>query len=161
MDRQLGQTGKDCFDAILAKDMAAGSLVNQLDELLGAILPKTVKHPPYKSNLRSLVTTNSGRWGYVSQGAERVRTYDIASIATLAGPLKVKVRHAKNWNFEPAINSLISRVPAHEHDGHCGPGISILARKWNYRHLAWWTTSPKSWMCHYSLDLYLSVGHFP
>ena len=42
---RLGETGKDCYDAILAKDIhALGSSLNHCMECWEALLPHTVRH---------------------------------------------------------------------------------------------------------------------
>ena len=44
--RRLGQTGKDCYDAILARDAKAlGASMNECMKCWEAILPHTVRHP--------------------------------------------------------------------------------------------------------------------
>ena len=44
--RRLGQTGKDCYDAILRRDVKAlGASMNECMKCWEAILPHTVRHP--------------------------------------------------------------------------------------------------------------------
>lgn len=54
--QRLGQTGKDCFDAILARDVQAlGASFNACMACWEAILPRTVRHPALKVDLIALL----------------------------------------------------------------------------------------------------------
>jgi hypothetical protein len=54
--RRLGQTGRDCFTAILARDLAAlGHSFNECMRCWEAILPHTVRHPTISTDLMSLL----------------------------------------------------------------------------------------------------------
>lgn len=55
--RRLGQTGKDCYDAILARDIRAlGASMNECMECWEAILPHTVRHPAIAIDLKALLS---------------------------------------------------------------------------------------------------------
>ena len=54
--RRLGQTGKDCYDAILAKDLRGlGESMNECMRCWEAILPGTVRHSTIKMDLVGLL----------------------------------------------------------------------------------------------------------
>jgi hypothetical protein len=54
--RRLGQTGKDCYDAILARDVAAlGASMNECMLCWEAILPHTVRHPTITVDLLGIL----------------------------------------------------------------------------------------------------------
>lgn len=54
--RRLGQTGKDCFAAILAQDVAAlGRSFNECMQCWESLLPHTVRHPTLTVDLRALL----------------------------------------------------------------------------------------------------------
>ena len=54
--RQLGQTGKDCYQAILAKDIKAlGKSMNDCMDCWATLLPHVVKHPTLELDLVALL----------------------------------------------------------------------------------------------------------
>jgi len=54
--RRLGQTGKDCYGAILARDVRAlGASMNECMECWEAILPHAVRHPAIAIDLKALL----------------------------------------------------------------------------------------------------------
>jgi len=54
--QRLGQTGKDCYDAIMARDVAAlGASFNDCMACWEAILPRTVRHPAVQLDLLGLL----------------------------------------------------------------------------------------------------------
>jgi hypothetical protein len=54
--RRLGQTGKDCYDAILARDAEAlGASLNECMACWEAILPHTVRHPSLSVDLLGIM----------------------------------------------------------------------------------------------------------
>ena len=53
---RLGQTGADCYDAILARDVSSlGASMNQCMECWEAILPHTVRHPTVTTDLLGIM----------------------------------------------------------------------------------------------------------
>ena len=61
--RRLGQTGKDCFAAILAKDIhALGAAMNECMKCWEAILPQTVQHPTIEMDLKALLSHCQSRY---------------------------------------------------------------------------------------------------
>jgi hypothetical protein len=91
--QRLGQSGRDCYDAILAKDAAAlGTSMNESMLCWEAILPHTVRHPTITLDLMAM-------WEYYR------RTYEgamysgcgggymyVVSEKTVPGGFRVKVR---------------------------------------------------------------------
>jgi hypothetical protein len=54
--RRLGRSGKDCFNAILAKDaMALGASMNECMLCWEAVLPHTVVHPLLRVDLKAFL----------------------------------------------------------------------------------------------------------
>ncbi|HTS69867.1 MAG TPA: hypothetical protein VMO17_12880 [Terriglobia bacterium] len=61
--RRLGQSGKDCYDAILAKDARAlGSSMNECMRCWEAILPGTVRHPAISVDLMGILNYYQSRY---------------------------------------------------------------------------------------------------
>lgn len=61
--RRLGQSGKDCFDAILAKDIGAlGASMNECMRCWEAILPHTVRHPTITTDLLTILGHYQARY---------------------------------------------------------------------------------------------------
>jgi len=61
---RLGQSGKDCYDAILAKDMPGlGQSMNESMRCWNEILPHTVQHPSINIDLMGLLTHYQQRYG--------------------------------------------------------------------------------------------------
>ena len=61
--RRLGQSGKDCYAAILAKDAAAlGASMNECMQCWEAILPCTVRHPSIRLDLVSILNHYQSRY---------------------------------------------------------------------------------------------------
>lgn len=54
--RRLGRSGRECFEAILAKDvMALGASFNECMECWEVILPNTVRHPTIETDLKAIL----------------------------------------------------------------------------------------------------------
>jgi hypothetical protein len=61
--RRLGQSGKDCFDAILRKDQKdLGASMNTCMRCWEALLPYTVRHPAFKVDLLALLDYYQSRY---------------------------------------------------------------------------------------------------
>ena len=61
--RRLGETGRKCFDAIIARDAAAlGGTMNSCMECWEAILPNTVRHPALTVDLKALLASYQSRY---------------------------------------------------------------------------------------------------
>jgi hypothetical protein len=61
--RRLGQTGKDCYDAIVRRDLGAlAASMNSCMECWEAILPHTVRHPTISIDLKGLLASFQSRY---------------------------------------------------------------------------------------------------
>ncbi len=61
--RRLGQTGKDCYEAILCRDVnALAASMNLCMECWEAILPHTVRHPAIRIDLKALLAHFQSRY---------------------------------------------------------------------------------------------------
>ena len=93
--RRLGQTGKECFDAIVAKDaQGLGASMNACMECWEAILPHTVRHPTIPIDLVAILGTYQARYaGAMYSGCGGGYIY-VVSQEPVPGSLRVKVRTA-------------------------------------------------------------------
>jgi hypothetical protein len=89
---RLGQTGKDCFDAIVRRDLAAfGDSLNECMACWEAILPHTVKHPALKVDLLGILHYYQQRYaGAMYSGCGGGYLY-VASDVPVPGAMSVKV----------------------------------------------------------------------
>ena len=94
---ELGQTGKDCFDAIVHRDIAAlGQSMNRCMECWAALLPHVVEHPTIAMDLMAVLRQYQSRYaGAMYSGCGGGYLY-IASEESVPGALKVKIRLAKD-----------------------------------------------------------------
>ena len=61
--RELGESGRECFEAILNKDVRRlGASMNQCMRCWEAILPHTVKHPTINIDLKAILACFQGRY---------------------------------------------------------------------------------------------------
>jgi hypothetical protein len=90
---QLGQTGKDCFEAILAKDMQAlGDSMNKCMECWEAILPGTVRHRTINLDLMAILGHYQKRYfGAMYSGCGGGYIY-VVSDELVPGGFQVKVK---------------------------------------------------------------------
>lgn len=93
--RRLGQSGKDCYAAILAKDgRALGASMNECMRCWEAILPCTVKHPAIRVDLLAILNHYQSRYyGAMYSGCGGGYLY-VVSEAPVPGSLRVQVRTA-------------------------------------------------------------------
>jgi hypothetical protein len=91
--RRLGQSGKDCFAAILAKDARAlGASMNECMRCWEAILPGTVRHPAISVDLLSILNYYQSRYaGAMYSGCGGGYLY-VVSEEPVPGALHVQVR---------------------------------------------------------------------
>jgi hypothetical protein len=91
--RRLGQSGKDCFDAIVRGDLASfGASLNECMECWEAILPQTVRHPALKVDLLGILHYYQQRYpGAMYSGCGGGYLY-VASEEPVPGSICVKVR---------------------------------------------------------------------
>ena len=91
--RRLGQTGKDCFDAILSKDASAlGKSMTECMVCWETILPCTVRHPLITLDLVSILSYYQRRYcGAMYSGCGGGYIY-VVSEEPVPGGFPVKVR---------------------------------------------------------------------
>lgn len=93
--RRLGQTGKDCYAAIVARDLAGfGRSMSECMRCWEAILPATVSHPSVTVDLRGILTAyQSVSAGAMYSGCGGGYLY-VASRDPVPGGFRVTVRNA-------------------------------------------------------------------
>lgn len=93
--RRLGQSGEDCYDAILRRDIKAlGASVNECMACWEAILPCTVKHPTLSVDLCGLLAHYQSRYaGAMYSGCGGGYLY-VVSEEPVPGTFRVQVRYA-------------------------------------------------------------------
>ncbi|HSW48833.1 MAG TPA: hypothetical protein VLH09_01600, partial [Bryobacteraceae bacterium] len=91
--RRLGQSGKDCYSAILAKDI--GRLAASMNDCMScweSILPQTVRHPAIKIDLAGILRYYQSRYGGAMYSGCGGGYLMVASEEPVPGSLHVKVR---------------------------------------------------------------------
>ena len=90
---RLGQSGKDCYDAIVTKDLVAlGAAMNECMQCWQAILPHTVAHPTIKLNLKMILDHYQSRYaGAMYSGCGGGYIY-VVSEEPVPGAFRVKVK---------------------------------------------------------------------
>lgn len=93
--RRLGQSGKDCYDAIVQRDLAGlGASMNESMRCWEAILPQTVRHPTIAVDLMALLSYYQGRYaGAMYSGCGGGYLY-VVSDEPVPGGFQVQVRVA-------------------------------------------------------------------
>ena len=91
--RRLGQSGKDCYAAILARDVQAlGASLNECMGCWEALLPQTVRHPAITVDLMALLHSYQRRYpGAMYSGCGGGYLYVVAE-EPVAGGIRAKVR---------------------------------------------------------------------
>ena len=91
--RRLGQTGKDCFDAILAKDVQTlGRSMNDCMECWEQLIPHTVRHPSIEVDLLKILGYYQSRYpGAMYSGCGGGYIY-VVSEEPVPGGISVQVR---------------------------------------------------------------------
>ncbi len=94
--RRLGQTGKDCFEAIAARDVAAlGAALNDCMACWEALLPQTVRHPTIKIDLMAVLKHYQAHYaGAMYSGCGGGYLF-VVSEEPVPGSCQVKVRLPK------------------------------------------------------------------
>lgn len=92
---RLGQSGKDCFDAITRRDLCAlGCSLNECMRCWEAILPHTIRHPTITADLASLMGAYQARYaGAMYSGCGGGYLY-VVSDRPVPGAFRVRVRCA-------------------------------------------------------------------
>jgi hypothetical protein len=95
--RELGQTGKDCYDAILARDLRGlGHAMNRCMRCWAALLPHVLLYPSITTDLVGLMECYQSRYaGAMYSGCGGGYLY-VVSDEPVPGAFKVKVRIAKD-----------------------------------------------------------------
>ncbi len=93
---RLGRSGRDCFDAITSRDLAAlGASMNECMQCWEAILPATVRHPTLKVDLVGLLKCYQSRYpGAMYSGCGGGYLY-VVSDEPVPGAFSVKVRTSR------------------------------------------------------------------
>jgi hypothetical protein len=91
--RRLGQTGKDCYAAILAQDIRGlGESMNECMRCWEAILPQTVRHPTINIDLCAILSHHQSRYaGAMYSGCGGGYLY-VVSEEPVPGTFQVKIR---------------------------------------------------------------------
>jgi hypothetical protein len=94
--RRLGQSGKDCFDAIVNRDVEGlGDSLNECMRCWEAILPHTVRHPTITVDLMAILGHYQSRYvGAMYSGCGGGYIY-VVSEEEVPGSIRVKVRVAR------------------------------------------------------------------
>jgi len=91
--QRLGQTGKDCYDAIVRMDVAGlAASMNACMECWEAILPMTVHHPLLRVDLKRILTHFQSRFEGAMYSGCGGGYLIVASEREVPGSLRVKVR---------------------------------------------------------------------
>jgi hypothetical protein len=93
--RRLGQSGRDCYEAILAKDAKAfGATLNECMECWAAILPHTLQHETVTTDLAAILECYQSKYaGAMYSGCGGGYLY-VVSERPVPGGSQVRVRHA-------------------------------------------------------------------
>ncbi len=104
--RRLGQTGKDCFDAIIGMDARAlGASINECMLCWETLLPQTVRHPALTVDLVELMHYYQSRYaGAMYSGCGGGYLY-VISEEPVPGTLKVHVRVSKTVSLRTSVLS--------------------------------------------------------
>lgn len=96
MIAELGQTGKDCFDAIVACDLKGlGESMNRCMTAWESILPRVVRHPTIKQDLAGVLKEYQSNYpGAMFSGCGGGYLY-VVSDQPVPNALRVKVRYAE------------------------------------------------------------------
>jgi len=91
--QRLGQAGRDCFDAIVAKDAGAlGASMNECVQCWETLLPHTVRHPTIHIDLMGILAYYQSRYkGAMYSGCGGGYIYVVAN-EPVPGGFQVKVR---------------------------------------------------------------------
>jgi hypothetical protein len=89
----LGQTGRDCFDAIVAKDI--GGLAASMNDSMRyweAILPQTLKHPTLQIDLKRILNHYQRRYAGAMYSGCGGGYAIVVSEEPVPGAFKVKIK---------------------------------------------------------------------
>jgi hypothetical protein len=94
--RRLGRSGRDCYQAILSKDLnGLGETMNECMRCWEAILPQTIQHPALTVDLKGLLSYYQDRYaGAMYSGCGGGYLF-VASDEPVPGAIHVKIRIAQ------------------------------------------------------------------
>jgi hypothetical protein len=94
--RRLGHSGRDCYQAILSKDLnGLGETMNECMRCWEAILPQTIQHPALTVDLKGLLSYYQDRYaGAMYSGCGGGYLF-VASDEPVPGAIHVKIRIAQ------------------------------------------------------------------
>lgn len=99
--QRLGQSGKDCYSAILRRDLRAlGESMNECMRCWEAILPNTVLHPTIKIDLKAILTYYQQRHQGAMYSGCGGGYLLIASEKPVAGAFKIDIRCQPNVSWD-------------------------------------------------------------
>jgi hypothetical protein len=91
--RRLGQSGKDCFNAILQQDLVAlGSSMNECSRCWDALLPHTLEHPTINIDLKALLAWYESTYDGAMYSGCGGGYLVVASADDVPGSFRVSVR---------------------------------------------------------------------
>jgi hypothetical protein len=91
--RRLGASGRDCYQAIIDRDLAAlGASLNESMACWEAILPCTVRHPALTVDLLRIMRCYQGRYAGAMYSGCGGGYLLVASSEPVPGSIRVKVR---------------------------------------------------------------------
>ncbi len=94
--QRLGQSGKDCYEAILARDAdALGRSMNECMKCWEAILPHTVRHPTVTVDLAGLLEYYQARYHGAMYSCCGGGYLYVVSDQPVPGAFRVTVRTAR------------------------------------------------------------------
>jgi hypothetical protein len=92
---RLGRSGRDCFNAIVGKDIdGLGASLNETMACWEALLPQTVRHPTIKMDLLSLLRYYQAKYPGAMYSGCGGGYLTVVSPRTVPGSLRIKVRVA-------------------------------------------------------------------
>lgn len=98
--RRLGQSGKDCFDAIVGKDLEAlGASMNECMKCWEAILPHTVRHPTITIDLLAILDYYQSRYAGAMYSGCGGGYIHVVCEEPVPGSIRVKVRVAERGGY--------------------------------------------------------------
>jgi hypothetical protein len=93
---RLGRTGRDCFDAIRRRDLAAlGASMNECMACWERILPRTVRHPAIRLDLKALLRVYQRRYAGAMYSGCGGGYLLVAADEPVPGAFRVTVRTAR------------------------------------------------------------------
>ena len=91
--RRLGQSGKDCFDSIVSRNLQAlGASMNECMACWEALLPHTVRHDTVKLDLKALLASYQTRYPGAMYSGCGGGYLLVASDQPVPGAFKIRVR---------------------------------------------------------------------